>query len=127
MKKLIACMAAVLMLSGCSSVQFAEKFNSMPGNDAGQVPMAHINVKITGLYFLGFIPLITGSPVGAGRCTGFSDTVNADNAIYMLTRNSRAIGGTKVVDMVTSRSDFPLLFLLSLKSIEASGTAFGRR
>ncbi len=127
MKKFFVCAAAALMLTGCSSVQFAEKFNSVPGNNDGQVPKAHVNVKITGLYFLGFLPIISGSPASSGYCTGFSDTVNVDNAVYMLTRNARAIGGTQVTDITSSRSDFPLLFLLSIKTVETSGTVFGPR
>lgn len=131
MKKMFGCVAIALsllaLLPGCSSVQYAEKFNGMPIDDTGKVPKAHVNVKITGLYFLGFLPIISGSPASAGRCTGFTDTVNTENAVYMLTRNCRAIGGTKVIDIVSTRSDFSLLLLMSLRTVEVSGTTLSKR
>lgn len=127
MKKLLvlslAALASIVVFTGCTSIEYAEKFNSLPvGDSSNNAPLAHINVRITGMYLFGCLPIVTGSAASTGKCAGFSDNVTVDTAVLLLTRTARGMGGTRMYDIVSSRSGFPLLFFLSFDSVEVSGT-----
>ena len=54
--------AAGILLSGCTSLQSAPKFNGLPVSEtAVNPPAVHLNVSMTGFYLFHFIPIATGS------------------------------------------------------------------
>ncbi len=114
-----------LFLYGCTTVQEGTKFNSLPvGEGTNNPPIAHVNVRISGVYLLGFLPIFCGSVASAGKMAVFTDTVTVDNAVLLLTRTARGMGGVRVYDIVTSIGGANYL-LFSFDYVQASGTAVG--
>lgn len=124
MKKMILTLAAALMVavSGCTSVQTAEKFNSMPVGESGKVPVAHVNVKMTGSYLFGIFPLFCGSVASDGKTAAFTDTLTVENGVLLLTRSARGMGGNRIYDISTTRSGLFLFPLFSFETLNISGT-----
>ncbi len=118
-------LALAVALFGCTTVEQGTKFNSLPvGEGTSNPPVAHINVRITGFYLFGILPIFCGSVASAGKAAVFSDTVTVDNAVLLLTRTARGMGGVRMYDIVTTRGGSNCL-LFSFDYIQASGTAVG--
>ena len=126
-KTLISAVAAALLtvFAGCTSVKTSPNFNSLPLDREREAPAAHINVSIDGLYFLGFLPIWTGSAAEDGYAALFTNTVTLENATSLLTRTARTdFNATRMSDIQSHTSSLFLLpFLTSYKSIQVSGTA----
>ena len=112
MLKKLSIVALVLVvgvgMSGCASINVAKgpDFNGQKISTQGE-PVAHINGSCFGLYFLPFIPLITGdtqAPNTLLGCTFLEDTAQLPGVVEMVTRQSKTEGGTKAADMVSSSS-----------------------
>lgn len=128
MKNYLLLAAAVIaagVMTGCTSIQTAEKFNAMPIGDGAQKPIAHVSVKMSGCYLFGFIPLFCGSVASAGKTAMFSDTLKTDYGVLLLTRTCRAMGGTRMYDIYTTRHSVFLFPLLSIDTMNVSGTTTG--
>lgn len=126
MTGILAAGVSIALLSGCASVKTAKTLNGQKIDAAGS-PVAHINAQNSGYYLL-WIPLISGeTAAGSVGKIGFGkDTVKVDNVVDMVTRESKAMGGTKTVDLTSHVSSAPMLpipFLFSIKSVEVSGNA----
>lgn len=117
---------SIALLSGCASVQTAKNLNGQK-IDASGSPVTHIYAKNSGYYLL-WIPLITGqTEAGSVGKIGFGkDTVNVNCMVDVVTRESKAMGGTKTLDLATHTGNIPMLpipFVFSIKSIEVSGNS----
>ncbi|MBO5762361.1 MAG: hypothetical protein J6R85_00675 [Lentisphaeria bacterium] len=122
---LVAVFAAVLF-SGCTTVQEAKRFNGMP-LDNGAAPVAHTYVKIGGYYFLGFLPIVSGSVGDTGKIAFFKDTVTVDHAVRVLTRYSRGAGATEIRNINSTTGFWPILpLLLHYCYVEANGTGVNK-
>ena len=54
--------AAGILLSGCTFLEAAPKFNGLPVSEtAVNPPAVHLNVSMSGFYLFHFIPIATGS------------------------------------------------------------------
>ncbi len=125
MKKtsVFAVAAAVLaVLCGCTSVNSTQKFNAINLTDSSMKAVCVSHVQITGCYILG-LPLIVGSSHGDGKCTVFQYTGTLENVMHLLTKEAKAKGATRLVDVnVTETSEIcGIPFLLSLRRMQASG------
>ena len=121
----LATFAAVLF-TGCTTVQEAKRFNGMP-LDNGANPAVHTNVKITGYYFLGFLPIVSGSVGDTGKIAFFKDTVTVDHAVRVLTRYSRGAGALEIRNINSTSGYLPIIpFLLNYCYVEVNGTGVNK-
>ncbi len=126
MISMLAAGVSIALLSGCASVQTARNLNGQKIDAAGS-PVAHINAKNSGYYLL-WIPLIAGQTEAGsvGKIGIGKDTVKVDNMVDVVTRESKAQGGTKTLDLTSHVSSMPMIpipFLFSIESVEVSGNA----
>ena len=127
-KIMIAAVAAVAALSftACSSIQVATTLNNEKITTAeNATSLAHLNGEIWGIYLFS-IPLFTGSSTQPGRCAVFSDTVQVDNAVSMITKKALTdFEATTVEGLTSQRSSTWLLPFLVLwyDSVQVSGNA----
>lgn len=124
MRYTVAAVAGVL-LSGCTFLESAPKFNGLPVSEtAVNPPEVHLNVSMSGFYLFHCIPIATGSVGSVGKWAIFMDTVKVEHAVSVLTREARTqFGCTRIYDLhsQTSGSFVPLLY--SFKKVEVSATA----
>ena len=123
---ILAVCVSITLLSGCASVQTAKNLNGQKIDAAGS-PVAHINANNSGYYLL-WIPLIAGqTEAGCVGKIGFcKNTVTVDCMVDVVTRESKAQGGTKTLDLASHVSSMPMLpipFLFNIKCVEVSGNA----
>ncbi len=127
MAGILAAGTAIVLLSGCASVQTAKSLNGQKIDAAG-TPVAHINAKNWGLYLLS-IPLISGTTdAGTVGKIGFGkDTVNVASMVDVVTRESKTLGGTKTLDLVSHAGSMmmplPIPFIFYFTNVEVSGNA----
>jgi uncharacterized protein YceK len=124
---LVAGVSAAL-LSGCASVKTAKTFNGQK-IDASGTPVAHINANNWGYYML-WIPILSGGTAegSVGQIAVNKDTVSVESMVDLITRESKAMGATKTVDLQSDLNSIsilpiPIPFLFSLKTVEVSGNA----
>ena len=126
MKKLtfLAAILAVVLMSGCTSMQVANRFNGLPVSESASMPpKAHVNVTMTGFYLFHFIPIATGSVGSVDKWAIFKDTVSVENAVSVLTREARTqLNCTKVYDLKSSTSSAVMPFLCTFKTVQVSAT-----
>lgn len=116
--------AAAVCFSACSSFEIGSVLNEQRlSTDPNVRSVAHVNGEVWGVYFFG-LPMFSGSVAQPGRCVLFHDTVTVNNAVNMVTRESRAkLNGQYVVDLESERTSawiFPLLFFW-YQEIQVSG------
>lgn len=131
MKKLMlmcALVGAAVIFAGCSSLQ-AVGTSNLSGQSLTQSgnTVAHISASAGGFYFL-WIPLFTGSETAPGSISVFSeDTGNVTAVTRMVTRKAKEVGGTRTIDLVSTKSSqmmpFPIPFLFYWKTATVSGNA----
>ncbi|HNX52668.1 MAG TPA: hypothetical protein PLD51_02095 [Pontiellaceae bacterium] len=114
------------LLSGCASVQTSKNLNGQKIDAAG-TPVAHIHAKNSGYYLLG-IPLIAGQTEAGsvGKIGLGKDTVNVSSMVDVVTRESKALGGTKTVDLSSRVDSMPMLpipFVFTIESVQVSGNS----
>ena len=121
----VALTVTAAALAGCTSLESAPKFNGLPVSElAGEPPVTHLNVKMTGFYLFHFIPIATGSVGSVGKWAIFKDTVKVEHAVSVLTREARTqFNCTRIYDLQsqTGGSFVPLLY--TFKTVEVSATA----
>lgn len=122
---LAVCAVAIVVVTGCASMQTATTFNDQ--NIAStEKNVAHINGDNWGVYLL-WIPILTGDTAKPGSIAVMKDTVNVPSVVDMVTKKSKEHGGTKVLDLVSSKSSIPVFWfivpIVSLKFVEVSGNS----
>ena len=128
MKKVLAVFAAIAaaaVMSACSSVAVANTFNNVKITEAPNAAcLEHLNAEIWGVYLFN-IPLLSGSSKQPGRCAVFTDTVQVDNVVTMLTRKAADDQATSVADLTSERTDawIPVFLVIWYRSVQASGNA----
>ena len=120
----LAAILAVVLMSGCTSMQVANRFNGLPVSESANMPpKAHVNVTMTGFYLFHFIPIATGSVGSVDKWAIFKDTVSVENAVSVLTREARTqLNCTKVYDLKSSTSSAVMPFLCTFKTVQVSAT-----
>ncbi len=121
-KSLLAALT-VLTLAGCNTVEVTDRFNGLNVAVTPAEPVKHIYSSIQGVYILGCIPFISGTP--NGRVTFFSDSVTFSNAYQQMMVWSKGEGADAVIDVTSDNGSammFPMFFM-TIKKVECSGTA----
>lgn len=108
MKKLLF-LAVAASLAGCVSIQEAHL-------DDGSLS---VEIADSGWYLFGFIPILTGDPVGFGP-NWFTDDVNPQTTINLLDQILVREQATRVGPVVTREVDENLLVIISVKSYRTS-------
>ena len=115
---MLAAFAAVAF-TGCASFTKVDtdKMNDQKLSYSGQT-IAHVEASNWGIYLF-HIPLLTGSTDTLGDIKVLQDTVTVKNVAQVMTRESKAIGGTQVLNMVTTTTTDPFFF--GIKEVKMSG------
>lgn len=123
---LVLMFAAVgVMLAGCGSVTVTKELNGQQLTAGAAAPIAHVNGKCWGLYFLPIFPLITGDAQEGGM-KFLHDTVTLDNVVGAVTKESKDQGASKTTDLTSTTSSMWIptpLILTWIKSVQVSGNA----
>lgn len=120
--------AMMLALSGCATIEVADQLNGQKlTDDKGAEPIAHLSGKNWGIYLTPLVPIISGStdPDAWLPFTFFNDTVSVTDVADIVTRKSKAIGGTRTTDMTSTQASIwiiPIPFLW-YKSVTVTGNS----
>lgn len=123
MKKNIVCaaLAAVALLTGCTSIESTQKFNGLGLGNKEEKAVCLTHVTMTGFYLFG-LPIIVGSAAEDGKSALFMDNLKAEHAVALLTREAKARGAARVSNVVVNYNDFPMLLpFVSKRIYQASG------
>ena len=123
--------AAVLVVSlgilatGCASIQTATNFNDQKITTDASTPVAHVYGSNWGIYFLAYVPVLTGDTAKHGIIAAGRNTVSVAAAVDMVTRKSKELGATKTTDLQSSTTSvwivpFPVFWY---RSVQVSGNA----
>ena len=130
MKKSIVCaaFAAAVALTGCTSVESTQKFNAIQLGTRDEKHVCQSYVQIPG-YFIFGLPVIVGSAKGDGQTTMFRYNLTTENAMFLLTREAKSKGASRLINVTISKTEQPMTLLpfLSYRTIQASGTGVGNR
>ena len=115
---MLAAFAAVVF-TGCASFTkvSTDDMNDQKLAYSGKT-IAHVEASNWGIYLF-HIPLLTGSVDTLGDIKVLQDTVTVEGVAQVMTRESKAIGGTKVLNMVTTTTTDPFFF--GIKEVKMSG------
>lgn len=121
-----AAAAAGLFLAGCTSIESTQNFNGLACGTPTEKATCQILVQIPGFYFLG-LPIVTGG-LGDNKFTFFTYTQTTDNAIWLLTKEAKSKGATRMINqnLVVIESYIPFPFV-SKKTLNASATGVRSR
>ena len=127
MKKMLTVLMtvlAVVLMSGCTSMQVANRFNGLPVSETAKMPpVAHVNVKMTGFYLFHIIPIATGSVGSVNKWAILKDTVSVEHAVSVLTREARTqLNGIRIYDLKSSTSNEVMPFLCTFKTVQVSAS-----
>ena len=124
MKKVTCLLAvfALVILSGCTTVLSTTNFKTMTVGESRKEPVAHVHVRITGVYLFGFIPLLCGSRAGDGKTSFFQDNCTVENVVNLACKEARGEGGNNILNLVTDYTEINFI-LWSNRYISASATA----
>ena len=124
MKKVTCLLAvfALVILTGCTTVLSTTNFKTMTVGESRKEPVAHVHVRITGVYLFGFIPLLCGSRAGDGKTSFFQDNCTVENVVNLACKEARGEGGNNILNLVTDYTEINFI-LWSNRYISASATA----
>ena len=124
MKKVTCLLAvfALVILSGCTTVLSTTNFKTMTVGESRKEPVAHVHVRVTGVYLFGFIPLLCGSRAGDGKTSFFQDNCTVENVVNLACKEARGEGGNNILNLVTDYTEINFI-LWSNRYISASATA----
>lgn len=128
MKKTIFSLAAAagLFLAGCTSVESTQNFNGIACGTPTEKATCQILIQIPGYYFLG-LPLITGD-LADGKFTFFTYTQTTDNAVWMLTKEAKGKGATRIINQnITMYESFVPFPFMSKQTMVVSATGVRSR
>ena len=125
-KSLLSLAAAGLLFAGCTSIESTQNFNGLACGTPTEKATCQILIQIPGYYFIG-LPIITGG-LADGKFTFFTYTQTTDNAIWMLTKEAKSKGATRLINqnLVMMESDVPFPFV-SKKILNVSATSVRSR
>ena len=125
-KSLLALAAAGLLLAGCTSIESTQNFNGVACGTPTEKGTCQILIQIPGYYFLG-LPIITGD-LADGQFTFFTYTQTTENAIWLLTREAKSKGATRIItkNLVMQECFVPFPFV-SKKILNVSATGVRSR
>jgi hypothetical protein len=127
MKKIILSLAAAtLLLAGCTSVESTQNFNGLACGTPTEKATCQILIQIPGYYFFG-LPIVTGD-LADGKFTFFTYTQTTDNAVWLLTKEAKSKGATRLINQNMVMVEGCVLFpFVSKKTLNVSATGVRSR
>lgn len=127
MKKIILSLAAAtLLLAGCTSVESTQNFNGLACGTPTEKATCQILIQIPGYYFFG-LPIVTGD-LADGKFTFFTYTQTTDNAVWLLTKEAKSKGATRLINQNMVMIEGCVLFpFVSKKTLNVSATGVRSR
>ena len=124
MKKITYLLAAVFLavLTGCTTVLSTTNFKTMTVGESRKEPVAHVHVRVTGVYIFGCLPFMCGSRAGDGKTSFFQDNCTVENVVNLACKEARGEGANNILNLVTDYTEINFL-LWSNRFISASATA----
>ena len=120
-KKMIVIFAAMLLFTGCTTIESTQKFNAVDLGSGEDKAICQTFVEIDGIFFCG-IPLIVGSARGDGQFTFFRPNLTNENVVYLLTRAVKSHGATRMTNVQVNSHTIPVFLLLTYRSMQGSAT-----
>ena len=120
-KKILVLFAAVLLFTGCTTIESTQKFNAVDLGSGEEKAICQTFVEIDGLFFCG-LPLIVGSARGDGQCAFFRYNLTNENIVYLLTRAVKSHGATRMTNVQVNSHTIPVFLLFSDRSMQGSAT-----
>ena len=121
-KSLLSLAAAGLLFAGCTSIESTQNFNGLACGTPNEKATCQILIQIPGYYFFG-LPIVTGD-IADGKFTFFTYTQTTDNAIWMLTKEAKSKGATRLINqnLVMTETYVPFPFVSNkIFNISATG------
>ncbi|MBR1952797.1 MAG: hypothetical protein IKA32_09480 [Lentisphaeria bacterium] len=120
-KKFSVLFAAVLLFTGCTTIESTQKFNAVDLGSGEEKAICQTFVEIDGLYFCG-LPLIVGSARGDGQCAFFRYNLTNENVVYLLTRAVKNHGATRMTNVQVNSHTTPVFLFFTYRSMQGSAT-----
>lgn len=120
-KKMIVIFAAMLLFTGCTTIESTQKFNAVDLGSGEDKAICQTFVEIDGIFFCG-IPLIVGSARGDGQFTFFRPNLTNENVVYLLTRAVKSHGATRMTNVQVNSHTIPVFLLFTYRSMQGSAT-----
>ena len=120
--------AVMLALAGCTSIESTQKFNAVNLGVGNEKAVCQTHVTIPGYFFFG-LPILTGSNGGDGKMALFTWALTTENAVYLLTREVKSKGASRLINVNVMKTEESIGFLpfMSYRTIQASGTGVRSR
>lgn len=120
-------LSAIMLISSCATYQVSKDFNGqkVEADNSGAVPVAYIHAKNYGYYLFNTVPLISGDCEKVDSTSWFTDNVNPENSINLLTKKAKELGATNVTDISSTyrASGMYTLWIFWYRGAQSSGTA----
>ena len=120
-KKMIVIFAAMLLFTGCTTIESTQKFNAVDLGSGEDKAICQTFVEIDGIFFCS-IPLIVGSARGDGQFTFFRPNLTNENVVYLLTRAVKSHGATRMTNVQVNSHTIPVFLLFTYRSMQGSAT-----
>jgi len=124
---LMLAFSAVVLISSCATYQVANNFKGqqIEALNPEAVPIAYVHAKNYGYYLFNAIPLVSGDCNVVGTTSWFTDNVNPQNAVELLTRKAGELKASKIIDVQTTHreSGAATFWIFWYRGSQASGTA----
>jgi hypothetical protein len=120
-KKMLVLFGAVLLLTGCTTIESTQKFNAVDLGSDGEKAICQTFVEMDGIYFCG-LPIITGSAKGDGQFSFFRYNLTNENVVYLLTRAVKNHGATRMTNVQVNSHTIPIFLLFTYRSMQGSAT-----
>ncbi len=119
-------LVGLVLATGCTSLNTSKSFRDLP-LEKGKQNVCHLNGTVSGLYFLGKVPLITGNTDKPGSWMPVfgKDTVSLNEATDMLAGTAKEGGATELDSLVSSSGKMWIMptFVLFWKTQKVSVSA----
>jgi ABC-type phosphate transport system ATPase subunit len=115
-------MVFVAVITGCTSIESTQKFNAVNLGYGNEKAVCQTHVEIPGFTIFG-LPIIVGSASGDGKLTYFRYNLTTENVMYLLTKEVKAKGATRLANVQVVKHSIPIIIPgINIESIQASGT-----
>ena len=117
-----AAVAAACLFAGCTSIESTQNFNGLACGTSTEKATCQILIQIPGFYFLG-LPIVSGD-LADGKFTFFTYTQTTDNAVWMLTKEAKSKGATRLINqnILVTETYVPFPFVSKkIMNISATG------
>lgn len=112
----------MVAITGCTSIESTQKFNAVNLGYGNEKAVCQTHVEISGFTIFG-LPIFVGSAAGDGKSTMFRYNLTTENVMYLLTKEVKAKGATRLANVQVVKVSMPIIIPgINFDSVQASGT-----